>query len=103
MYEAFFKLRRKPFELLPNPDFLYPSRSHKKVLAYLDYGIREQSGFILLTGEVGTGKTTLIRELIKKHLRNVLLARVFHTKVEARQLLAMKPAAVITLRNASPR
>ena len=89
MYEAFFNLRRKPFELLPNPDFLYPSRSHKKVLSYLDYGIREHSGFILLTGEVGTGKTTLIRELIKKHLRNVLLARVFHTKVESRQLLAM--------------
>lgn len=89
MYEAFFNFRRKPFELLPNPDFLYPSRSHKKVLSYLDYGIREHSGFILLTGEVGTGKTTLIRELIKKHLRNVLLSRVFHTKVESRQLLAM--------------
>jgi len=89
LYEAFFNFRRKPFELLPNPDFLYPSRSHKKVLSYLDYGIREHSGFILLTGEVGTGKTTLIRELIKKHLRNVLLARVFHTKVESRQLLAM--------------
>ena len=89
MYESFFNLRRKPFELLPNPDFLYPSRSHKKVLSYLDYGIREHSGFILLTGEVGTGKTTLIRQLIKKHLRNVLLARVFHTNVESRQLLAM--------------
>lgn len=89
MYKSFFNFRRKPFELLPNPDFLYPSRSHKKVLSYLDYGIREHSGFILLTGEVGTGKTTLIRELIKKHLRNVLLARVFHTKVESRQLLAM--------------
>jgi putative secretion ATPase (PEP-CTERM system associated) len=89
LYEKFFNLRRKPFELLPNPDFLFPSRSHKKVLAYLDYGIRERSGFILLTGEVGTGKTTLIRELVQKNMRDVLLARVFHTKVESLQLLAM--------------
>ena len=89
MYEAFFNLRRKPFELLPTPEFLYHSRSHKKVLTYLDYGIREHSGFILLTGEVGTGKTTLIRELVQKHMRDVLLARIFHTKVESLQLLAM--------------
>lgn len=89
MYETFFNLRRKPFELLPNPEFLFPSRTHKRVLAYLDYGIRERSGFILLTGEVGTGKTTLVRELVQKHMRDVQLARIFHTKVESLQLLAM--------------
>jgi len=89
VYESYFHFTKKPFELLPNPDFLYPSKSHRKVLTYLDYGIRERSGFILLTGEVGTGKTTIVRELVKKHLKNVLLAKIFHTKVESLQLLAM--------------
>ena len=58
MYESFFKLEMKPFELLPNPTFLYMSKSHKRALTYLDYGMRERAGFILLTGEVGSGKTT---------------------------------------------
>lgn len=89
MYEAFFNLRQKPFDLLPNPDFLYMSSSHKRALSYLDYGIRERVGFILLTGEVGSGKTTIIRNLIKKNLDNVILSKVFNTKVDSDQLLAM--------------
>ncbi len=62
MYKAFFNLTKKPFDLLPDPDFLFMSSSHKKALSYLDYGIKERVGFILLTGEVGSGKTTIIRE-----------------------------------------
>ncbi len=89
MYEAFFNLQQKPFDLLPNPDFLYMSSSHKRALSYLDYGIRERVGFILLTGEVGSGKTTIIRNLIKKNLDNVILSKVFNTKVDSDQLLAM--------------
>lgn len=89
MYEYFFHLNRKPFELLPNPDFLFLSRSHKKVLSYLDYGIKERAGFILLTGEVGSGKTTIIRNLIKKHLDNVILSKIFNTRVDSEQLIAM--------------
>ena len=89
MYESFFKLSKKPFELLPDPDFMYLSGSHKKALTYLDYGIREGAGFILLTGEVGSGKTTLIRNLLKKKYERVVLAKVFNTRVNSEQLLSM--------------
>lgn len=89
MYESFFNLTQKPFDLLPDPDFLFMSSSHKKVLSYLDYGIRERVGFILLTGEVGSGKTTIIRNLIKKNLTDVVLSKVFNTRVDSEQLIAM--------------
>jgi len=89
MYEAYFSLWIKPFELVPDPRFIYLSKSHRKALTYLDYGIRERSGFILLTGEVGSGKTTLIRDLLDKHYERAVLSKIFNTKVTAEQLLAM--------------
>ena len=89
MYEAFFNLTQKPFDLLPDPDFLFMSSSHKKALSYLDYGIKERVGFILLTGEVGSGKTTIIRNLIKKNLNNVILSKIFNTRVDSEQLIGM--------------
>ncbi len=89
MYEAFFNFKTKPFELIPNPDFLYMSRTHKRAIHYLQYGIREKAGFILLTGEVGSGKTTLISDLIKRLAGNVTLAKIFNTKVTSEQLIAM--------------
>lgn len=89
MYESFFNLTKKPFDLLPDPDFLFMSSSHKKALSYLDYGIKERVGFILLTGEVGSGKTTIIRNLIKKNLTDVVLSKIFNTRVDSEQLIAM--------------
>ncbi|WP_136514427.1 XrtA/PEP-CTERM system-associated ATPase [Geomonas edaphica] len=89
MYEEFFNFTRKPFELVPDPDFIFLSRSHKKAVTYLDYGIRERAGFLLLTGDVGSGKTTLIRDLIGKKYERVVLAKVFNTRVSVEQLLAM--------------
>jgi putative secretion ATPase (PEP-CTERM system associated) len=89
MYESYFNLKTKPFELLPNPEFLFLSRSHKRAVTYLDYGIRERSGFILLTGEVGSGKTTIVRDLIKKLDDSIVLSKVFNTSVDSSQLLAM--------------
>ena len=78
MYESFFGLKEKPFGLTPDPKFFYGSSGHKRVLAYLRYGIKQGEGFIVVTGEVGAGKTTLLgalseelsgnRDIIAKHL-----------------------------------
>ncbi|GAM10599.1 general secretion pathway protein A [Geobacter sp. OR-1] len=89
MYESYFSLSSKPFELLPNPDFLFLSKSHKRALTYLDYGIQERVGFILLTGEVGSGKTTIIRDMLKKHHEQVVISKVFNTRVNSEQLIAL--------------
>lgn len=89
VYQEFFHFRTKPFELVPNPDFLYLSRTHRKTLTYLDYGIKEKAGFILLTGEIGSGKTTLIRDLIKKLDQRATLSKVFNTRVNSEQLISM--------------
>ena len=89
MYESYFELEVKPFELLPNPEFIYLSKSHKRAMTYLDYGIRERAGFILLTGEIGSGKTTLIRDLVKKHHDDMVLSKVFNTNVDSQELLSL--------------
>lgn len=89
MYEEFYQLRQKPFELVPNPDFLYLSGTHKRALTYINYGLMEKVGFILLSGEVGSGKTTLLREFIKRRDQTFTLATVFNTRVNDEQLIAM--------------
>lgn len=89
MYEQFFDLTTKPFELVPDPDFLFMGKSHKKAMMYLDYGIKEKIGFLLLTGEIGSGKTTLLRNLIKQLSGSVVLSKVFNTMVTSDQLLAL--------------
>lgn len=66
MYLEHFGLKEKPFSITPDPDFLYFSRQHKAALAMLEYGIFEQSGITVITGEVGAGKTTLIRHLLRR-------------------------------------
>ncbi len=89
MYEKHFSFKFKPFELVPNPDFLFLSSTHKKAITYLDYGIKEKVGFILLTGEIGSGKTTIVRNLIKNLNGSVKLSRVNNTKASAEQLISM--------------
>lgn len=89
MYTEYFGLSTKPFELLPNPKFLYLSKGHRKALSYLQYGVQEHAGFTLLTGEVGSGKTTLLRDIINKISSDTTLAMVFNTRVDGRQLIAM--------------
>ncbi|HVJ42075.1 MAG TPA: AAA family ATPase [Dongiaceae bacterium] len=65
MYEQFFGLTGKPFSLLPDADFLYMSRRHRMALNLLDYGITTQAGFVVITGEVGAGKTTIVRRFLR--------------------------------------
>ncbi len=89
MYEKHFSFKYKPFDLVPNPDFLFLSSTHRKAITYLDYGIKEKIGFILLTGEVGSGKTTIVRNLIKHTSGSVKLSRVNNTKVSSEQLISM--------------
>lgn len=89
MYEKYFSFKEKPFELVPNPDYLFLSTTHKKAMTFLDYGIREKIGFILLTGEIGAGKTTILRNFIKKLNGSVKLSRVNNTKVSSEQLIAL--------------
>ncbi len=89
MYEQHFSFRCKPFELLPNPDFLFQSSTHKKAITYLEYGLKEKVGFILLTGEIGSGKTTIIRNFIKNLSTSVKLSRINNTKVSSQQLISM--------------
>ncbi|RJX31077.1 MAG: DUF2075 domain-containing protein [Desulfurivibrio sp.] len=89
MYEKFYGLSEKPFHIVPNPHFLYLSAKHQHALTYLEYGIREGMGFILLTGEIGTGKTTLIRHMLNQIEREIEVAVIFNTNVSPNQLLSL--------------
>jgi general secretion pathway protein A len=64
MYEEYFGFTAKPFQLVPDPGFFFGSRGHKRAMAYLNYGLHQAEGFIVITGEVGAGKTTLIRNVL---------------------------------------
>ncbi|MDX1539763.1 MAG: AAA family ATPase [Geminicoccaceae bacterium] len=79
MYETFFGLNQKPFSLLPDSRFLYTSRTHRIALNLLHYGLAEQAGFFVLTGEVGTGKTTLLRHLLNRVKDEVVVGLVSNT------------------------
>ena len=87
MYKDFFGLKHKPFHIVPNPNFLYLSPQHRNALACLEYGLNERTGFVLLSGDVGAGKTTLVRHLLNRIDGSVDVAQVFHTHLEANDLI----------------
>jgi general secretion pathway protein A len=78
MYEKFYGFKEKPFNITPDPRFVYFSETHKEALAHLRYAIREGKGFSVITGEVGTGKTTLVHTLLNKLDGNVRTAYIFN-------------------------
>lgn len=87
-YTEHFGLKEAPFSLAPNPRYLYASEQHREALAHLVYGVRSEGGFILLTGEVGTGKTTIFRCLLERLPEKTKLAFVLHPKLSVEELLA---------------
>lgn len=90
MYTSFLGLNSQPFQITPDPEFLFLSRVHKKAQTYLNYGISSDSGgFILITGEVGTGKTTIVRSIMKELKEDVIFARINNTRITSEQLIAL--------------
>jgi len=77
MYLNFYGLKEPPFKTTPDPKFLYQTPSHREALAQLQYGVHERKGFIALTGEVGTGKTTLLQALRRRLDINTAVAFIF--------------------------
>ncbi|WP_284615912.1 XrtA/PEP-CTERM system-associated ATPase [Aquabacterium humicola] len=94
MYEAFYGLSNKPFQLNPDPSFYFGSKQHRRAKAYLDYGVSRNEGFIVITGEIGAGKTTLLRALIDGlHGSNVIVGHLVTTQLGAEDTLRMVGAA----------
>jgi general secretion pathway protein A len=87
MYTAFYGLQEKPFQLSPDPRFLFLADSHREALAHLLFGIEQEQGFIAVTGEVGTGKTTLCRTLLHRVDPGAEVAIIFNPQLSASELL----------------
>jgi len=88
MYKAFYNLKRNPFEITPDPFFLFPTPRHDEALAALYYGVRRHKGFVVMTGEVGTGKTLIVRCLLNLlDQSDVAYAYVFNTRLSPVQFL----------------
>jgi type II secretory pathway predicted ATPase ExeA len=87
VYLEFFKLNELPFRLTPDSEFLYMSKAHIRAKAYMDYTVWNREGFVVITGEIGSGKTTLIQKLLSELDENVLVAKVFQTQLDEVEFL----------------
>jgi type II secretory pathway predicted ATPase ExeA len=89
MYENFYGLKEKPFQIVPNPDYLFMSHVHENALTYLEYGLMENVGFILLIGEIGAGKTTLVKHIMDQFESEKEMAVIFNTNVTTEELICL--------------
>ncbi|VAW65968.1 hypothetical protein MNBD_GAMMA09-241 [hydrothermal vent metagenome] len=87
MYMEFFGLKDYPFRITPDTDYLYMSSAHSRAKAYMEYAIFNREGFVVITGEIGSGKTTLIKKLLTELDENVLVAKIFQTQLNEVELL----------------
>ena len=87
MYEAFYGFRERPFHVTADPAFIYPSHHHQEAMAHLAYGIQQRLGFLMITGEVGTGKTTLAKALVEQLPAPTKTALILNPALSASQLL----------------
>jgi putative secretion ATPase (PEP-CTERM system associated) len=94
MYEAFYGLSSKPFQLNPDPSFYFGSKQHSRAKAYLEYGVSRHEGFVVITGEIGAGKTMTLRALIEGlHGSDVVIGHLVTTQLDAEDTLRMVGAA----------
>ncbi|WP_341676077.1 XrtA/PEP-CTERM system-associated ATPase [Niveibacterium sp. SC-1] len=94
MYESYYGFHAKPFQLNPDPTFFYGSRGHRRAMAYLEYGLHQSEGFIVITGDVGAGKTTLVRSLLQRlDSSKVVAAHLVSTQIDADDILRLVAAA----------
>ncbi len=89
MYKKFYGLKENPFNLTPDPDFVFLGRVHKKALAYFTYGLDAGKGFVQLTGEIGSGKTTLLKTLLMRNRNKIKSAFIVNPKATFEQLFRM--------------
>lgn len=88
MYQAFYKLHGKPFQLTPDPSMLFPSKGHQRAMSYLLYGFDKGEGFVMITGAVGTGKTLLIQKLFQElDNRNIAMASIASANLDGEDIL----------------
>ena len=89
MYTSHYSLAEKPFQINTDPKFLWPSEIHKEALAVLEYGVMSRNGILVLTGDAGTGKTTLINALLEGLDRDVVVAKIMHSKIDLMGFLSL--------------
>jgi len=90
MYESYYQFTDKPFRLRPDPHFFFASKGHKRAMAYLEYGLSQGEGFIVITGDVGAGKTTLVRNLFNRLPKDkIVAAHIVNTHLDADDTLRM--------------